>query len=552
MGGFTRPRDLRSSNWFLGGRYATIGKAYELPPKSAYEPHTVYLLESRYPIKHGLGRVDCYDHVVGVCREGDFEAVLRRYNSVRAPRTELEAMDNARWPWGPQYQLKRTKWWGPHENPRDIIKEIFGDEGSPDSYIDDTGTFEEFEEEVEAGNDDSRQLKVEANVEEEKLNPKSLSVESSTLVASIASAPSSVDQKRTFHSSTRAYAIPTPGEAPNFTSERRSQHHDKQTAAVAERVQQEDHYTIYAHTHSIPPHIGGSITTTKFPKHGKAPKSRHARLSPPTPIPSNTNAIREQYLPTLAETPFWRPLLSLTLSTRPLALTLARLSRSLPRGLPFYSSICNDDRKTHASYSARIQCMRIDRMEDLTVQIAQLLAGARGGFIGVRFSTQEKGRGIGGEGLEAPLPKDKRTIKVGVGNWYHRAEEVKEAFREDAIARVGEVGVGLKDIGETFDISGLDDYGKRIDDNTGEVIPWRKSEPLQTADFTKEYQRHMKQLDSEIRLADDDKNLDFAQVSRNENQMRRARKLRRQELARSYKYEIASQLAQQHRSVTGP
>jgi hypothetical protein len=797
MGGFTRPRDLRSSNWFPGGRYATLGKVYESPPESAYEPHTVYLLESRYRVKHGLGRVDCYDHVVGVCREGDFEAVLRRYNSTRAPRTEVEAMDNARWPWGPQSRLKRTKWWGPDENPRDIIKEIFGEEGSPDlAYLDDTGRFEESEEEVEVDTD-NRQLR--ANVEEKESNPNPQSVESSTPVASVASAPSSVDQKRTFHSSTRAfiphsynadhvvpdfyiqhkrrnspntfdtttpsnsptgevadanqgsaidkglmehlsnsimsdevtattmrrpkgkvpheysdeegvlshpsgYVIPTPGEAPNFMSERRSRHHDKQTAAVAERVQQEGDYTdIDAHTRlhankvpyeaverdgsvshlsgfvpptpehqfgysdsssvdnhvqdavqrqkrrttavnlseemlerqrksdtiverdegdaeviaelkagldkaagkftdnqkrgihtsavvcasevthqpssfeedgideiddlddtddlyevqrrSIPPHIGGSLTKIKFPKHGKAPKSRQASLvsNPPTPIPSETKAIRDEYVPTLAETPFWRPLLSLTLSTRPLALTLARLSRALPRGLPFYASICNDDRKTHASYSARLQCMRIDRMEDLTVQIAQLLAGARGGFIGIRFGTQEKGRGIGGEGLEAPLSKDKRTIKVGVGNWYHRAEEVKEAFREDAITRVGEVGVGLEDIGETFEISGLDDHGRRIDDKTGEVIPWRKSKPLETAEFTKEYQLHGKKLDSgPNHSVDDGKDMDIVQVWRNENEIRRARKLKRQELARSYKYEIASELAQKHRSVTSP
>jgi hypothetical protein len=192
-------------------------------------------------------------------------------------------------------------------------------------------------------------------------------------------------------------------------------------------------------------------------------------------------------------------------------------------------------------------------MEDLTVQIAQLLAGARGGFIGIRFGTQEKGRGIGGEGLEAPLSKDKRTIKVGVGNWYHRAEEVKEAFREDAITRVGEVGVGLEDIGETFEISGLDDHGRRIDDKTGEVIPWRKSKPLETAEFTKEYQLHGKKLDSgPNHSVDDGKDMDIVQVWRNENEIRRARKLKRQELARSYKYEIASELAQKHRSVTSP
>lgn len=760
MGGFTRPRDLRSSNWFPGGRYATIGKVYESPPAFAYEPHTVFLLQSRYPVKHGLGRVDCYDHVVGVCREGDFEAVLKRYNSLRVPRTELDAMDNARWPWGPQFALKRTKWWGPDENPQDILKEIFGEEGLSDSaYLDDPGRFEELGEEVEGEEvevDTDGPRKMRANLEDEKSNPQS--VESSTLVASVASAPSSFDttapsnpptgeaadahqgpaigkslmehlsksimsDKVTATTTRRpegkvpyehsdeegvlshpsGYVIPIPGEAPNLMGERRSRHHDKQTAAVAERVQQAGDYTdIDAHTrlhankipyeavehdgsvshlsgfvpptpehHSdsfsvdnhvqdavqrqkrrttaeksseemserqrnsdtiierdegdaelivelnvgldkaaskfidnqkrgihtsavvsasevthpptaveeddmddmddmddiddyevprrpVPPHLSLSPTKKKlikFPKHGKAPKSRQTSLvpNPPPPIPSETQAIRNKYLPTLAETPFWLPLLSLTLSTRPLALTLARLSRARPRGLPFFATICNDDRKTHASYSARLQCMRIDRMEELTVQIAELLAGARGGFVGIRFGVQEKGRGIGGEGLEAPLSKDKRTIKVGVGNWYRRAEEVKEAFREDAITRVGEVGVGLKDIGETFEIFGLDDYGKRIDDKTGEVIPWPKSKSLKTSEFTKEYQDHTNQLDSDTSPSvDDDSDVDIVQVWRNEAEIRRTRKLKRQELARSYKDEIASELAQRHRAVMTP
>jgi len=317
---------------------------------------------------------------------------------------------------------------------------------------------------------------------------------------------------------------------------------------------------------SAPPHIAGSIDgkpvrenpvseksafrkkqkVVKFPKPGKQPKVKPTArlLSPPTPLADEVKAIRDRYLPTLAETPFWRPLLSVTVSTRPLATTLARLSRALSRGLPFHASINNDDRKTYASYSARMRSMRLDRMENLTVQIAELLAGARGGFIGIRFGTKERGRGIRGQGLEAPIAKENRTIKIGVGNWYRHAAEVKEAFREDAITHIGEVGVGLDDIGETFEIIGLDDHGKRIDDKTGEVIPWPESKPFNNLDVMNEFL--MKDLDSE------DEDLDIVDRWMNENAKRREKKIKRQEVARSHMYEIASHLAQKHRSVMAP
>lgn len=792
MGGFTRPRDLRSSNWFPGGRYLAKGKVYESPSEAAYEPHTVYLLESRYHVKHGVGRVDTFDHVVGVCREGDFEAVLKRYNSERAPRTELEYMDNARWPWGPQFQLKRTKWWAAGENPRDIIKELFSDEQIDAAYLDETGKFEEFEEEIDDDTEDPRQ-------------PKAKPKQKASYIAPTAS-PLTVEQKRAFHSSPRllgshsynedhivpdfyvqhkrrknpdaidttapshppsasvsksrqggavaeslmehlsdsilsdevaattmrrpkgkiphehynsegilihpsGYVIPTPGEAPNPMSERRSRDHGKQTAAVAERVQEQGDYKDFnAHTRlhdnkvpyevieedgsvshpsgfvpptpahefkysdsssvdnhvqdgvqrqrrrstavhlskeemaekqrksdaiferdeddaeliaelkaglekvadmgnqkrgihtsaivnateitlpptpyeqnprdkedaedsireldhrSMPPHLEHSLDPirrskkVKFPKPGKAPKSSLAsNLRSPTP--ADVHAVRSRYLPTLAETPFWRPLLSITLSTRPLAVTLARLSRSLPRGLPFYASISNDDRKTRASFSDRMRNLRIDRMENLTVEIAQLLAGARGGFIGIRFGVNERGRGIGGEGLEAPLPKENRTIKIGVGNWYRRADEVKEAFREDAITQVGEIGVGLEDIGDTFEIAGLDDHGRRIDDKTGEVIPWRESKARMNLEFLNElnldeldveHKADSDELDVEAKADSTDKDVDIVDQFKEEIMKRRQRKLRKQALARSYGFEIATYRAQKHRAVVTP
>lgn len=770
MGGFTRPKDLRSANWWPGGPYESKGKVYESPPEAAYEPHTVFLLESRYPVKHGIGRVDSHDHVVGVCREGDFEAVLKRYNSVRAPREELEAMDNARWPWGPQYQLKRTKWWAAGENPQEIIKELFGEAGIDAAYMDESGKFEGFEEEVEEDLESARQPVGK--------NKKSIKANAPTsLISSLPATPTSIEQRRMFHSSTRSfgahsynedhivpdfyvqhkrrknpdspadaapvnapdtktsksrqgsaiaeslmehlsdsilsdevaastmkrirgkvphehyneegilvhpsgYVVPTPGVAPNPMSERRERDLTRQTAAVAERVLEDgDFSTVNAHTRlqdgkvpyevieedgsvshpsgfvpptaqhafkysdsssvdnhvqdsvqrqrrrastihlsaeemeerqrksdaivsrdeddaelvaalraglkeaaskatgnsgqkrgihtsavararevanfpfdhdsevdrSIPPHMAGPVAKNpaKFPRSGKAPKARSTPIVH-AEVPQEVKDLREKYIPTLAENPFWRPLLSMTVSTRPIATTLARLARAHPRGLAFYASISNDDRKTHASYPDRMRNMRIDRMTSLSVQTAQLLAGARGGFIGIRFGTQDRGRGIGGEGFEAPLPKEKRTIKIGVGNWYPRAAEVKEAFSEDAKTHVGEVGVGLEDIGETFDIAGLDDHGRRIDDKTGEVVPWAEAKPIENPDFFDAFK-----YDAEA-AAEGETDGDVIAAWKNEHAAIRAKKIRRQELAREHKYEIATHLAQKHRSVISP
>lgn len=855
MGGFTRPRDLRSSNWFPGGRYEVLGKVYESPPEAAYQPHTVYLLESRYPVRHGIGRVDAYDHVVGICREGDLEAVLRRYNSDRCPRTEKEAMDNARWPWQPQFHMKRTKWWGPDENPLDIITELYGSAVVDPAYISENGKFEAFEEGIEEDMDDPCQPrskkerakaavsatfypqyplpgaspsglddipqdimgelsgntvaaqayvgeggKFEDDMSDKKdteggifYQPSSTierrDVATSMLIASFPSIPSCIEQKRAFHSSTRnlgahsynedhivpdfylqhkrrknpdttsntpptsspssatsqarqgaaiehslmehlsdsilsddivastmrrpkakiphehfneegvlvhpsGYVIPTPGDAPVPMSEKRPRDLGKQTAAVAERVLEEGDYSdINAHTRlqdgkvpfevieedgtvshpsgfvpptpqhqfkysdsssvdnhvqdavqrqrrgaavlhlskeemeerqrksdaifareaddaeliaevkagvkevagksngsqqrgihtsavvcateiphtpfpvqevdeetyseydrSPPPHLSGALlsktkTLGKFPRAGKAPKvSQKGMLpNPPTPISEELQELRSTYMPTLADSPFWRPLLTITVSTRPIAVTLARLSRSHPRGLPFFASISNDDRKTRASYSDRMRNMRLNRMNSLSVQAAQLLAGARGGFIGIRFSANDRGRGIRGQGLEAPLPKEKRTIKIGVGNWYYRANEVKEAFREDAIAQVGEVGVGLKDIGETFEIAGLDDYGKRIDDKTGEIIPWRETKLLDDLDIMEEIDLEM--MDAEESEEDTD---DIVEAWRRATAKKREMKKKKQELAREHKYEIASHLVQKHRLVMEP
>ncbi|KAI0682483.1 hypothetical protein C8T65DRAFT_837654 [Cerioporus squamosus] len=168
------------------------------------------------------------------------------------------------------------------------------------------------------------------------------------------------------------------------------------------------------------------------------------------PVPSR----RAAYLPTLPSAPFWRPLLTVTLSTRPLANSLERLSSGLERGTPFYAAIEDEERKDFASYNSRLRNLQLDRMQALTRAVARRLMGAQGGFVGIRFKAEEKGRGMGGEGLADPIPREKRVVKVGVGEWYPFKEEVMERFLADA-----EEG-GYADAIEVF---GVDEWGRRTD-----------------------------------------------------------------------------------------
>jgi len=171
-----------------------------------------------------------------------------------------------------------------------------------------------------------------------------------------------------------------------------------------------------------------------------------------------TRALRERYLPTLAAEPFWRPLLSMSFSTRPLATSVARLARRCERGLPFYVTIPPEDRLCHHSYPTRMRNLRINRLLTVTLEAARVLRGDRGGFVGIRFGPEDRGRGVGGEKLETPIPHEKRLITVGVGKWYKRADEV---------TRIINAEVGDAELGNAVETLALDDHGHRMDG-----VPW--------------------------------------------------------------------------------
>lgn len=208
---------------------------------------------------------------------------------------------------------------------------------------------------------------------------------------------------------------------------------------------------------------GSTLTGTKEPSLKPAHDAQAEQLQ----------ELRERYLPTLAETPFYRPLVTLTFPTRPIAVSIGRLAKARARGLAFYAAIDAGDRKSDHSFTSRMRCMRIDRMIQLTTDIAANLAGFRGGIPGLRFSSRDRGYGIQGERMAAPIPPSKRRVVVCVGDWYSRAEDVKECFRvigEQNIGRVG-IGMGLGDDELPFDVYGMDESGLR-QSLDGTPLPW--------------------------------------------------------------------------------
>ncbi|KZT58013.1 hypothetical protein CALCODRAFT_482712 [Calocera cornea HHB12733] len=110
MGGFTKPRDLRASNWWAGGAYLVKNKVYERPPSEAYVPYTVYLLETRHLIQYERGRPTVPEHVVGMCPADVFPALLRKMND--SPHLFRTTLDNAVWPFDEKWGKKKfSRWW---------------------------------------------------------------------------------------------------------------------------------------------------------------------------------------------------------------------------------------------------------------------------------------------------------------------------------------------------------------------------------------------------------------------------------------------------------
>lgn len=485
-------------------------RQYESPPDAAYEPHTIFLLESRYPIKYGLGRTESVDHIVGLCRAADLEAVVKRYNSARAPSDAVWSMDNARWPWTNQKKVKSySSWWSRTSEITDslanqedaLMTEPIVTPNSKPVYQNDP---ERKQRQTEAVRD---------RVEEADLDGVH-----SGMRREVGKIPFEVDHRDggTYHPS--GFKVPTPAAdfakypvPPPEAEDPRSPQQSNPDAAIEydqwQSISKEEGGLMSDLSADI---MSGDFNAGTTPRDGKIPTEvsgilvrgrtqppQHASgFIPPTPAmarganEAHTHTVeaeltkedkaskaeyekrlkehRERYIEEMRTEPFWRPLLAITVSTRPIAATLTRLSRALSRGLPFYASVESDGRKSLSSFGNRMRCLRLDRMQELTVEMAQILAGARGGPIGIRFNMNQVGRGIGGENLDAPVPWEKRTIGIAVGEWYDRAQEVKDSYTsaQEEVQKYE----ALPEKGP-FIVYGVNDWGKPL---TDQALPWLK------------------------------------------------------------------------------
>ncbi|EKM51200.1 uncharacterized protein PHACADRAFT_263219 [Phanerochaete carnosa HHB-10118-sp] len=644
MGGFTRPQDLRVSNWWPGGAYLRKRKVYEAPPPAAYEPHTAFLLEARYPTRHGVGRQDSIEHVVGVCREGDLPAILEKYNSWNCPKEEMEVMDNAIWPWVEKRSKKSVVWWDKGESRREVLErrqqEIYEGASSADAttqpvvsmdltfapvpppkgqrqkrafhsavawrsdvekthttpaeraempasawsrphkpsqdaddnvvptyYVERKRQLDDIAERKETEGNLMSQLSAgilsegitaETHPREEKIPPEVIEEDGTVRFPSGFEPPTPATE---FHP---VAALPvfdtddnvvksgkiiweealTPPETEELAACGASSVHGMSgvrgfhTSAVARAREVPLHGMA---SHAVPPQSPAQASKDSVPAESKqqlfalpekigedgdeyfleADEVVEAG-GPVLPVAdsvrdfnSKLHEYRERYVATLKEEPYWRPMLTATLSTRSLALTYARMCRALPRGLPFYASIEEPDRKYAPTYNSRMHSLRVRRMRQVIVDIGRRLHGDFGGFPGIRFSPSDRGRTLEGEGLEAPIPLEKRLIHVGVGDWHRNGEQLREVLKEE----VDELGLS-----DGFNIFGLDKWGKRSDG-----VEWaRPQAPIASKALSKVI------------------DVDLAKLSPRE------RKLKLQEITEREGRKIAYALSQKSRKVSYP
>ncbi|KAF8638384.1 hypothetical protein AX17_002245 [Amanita inopinata Kibby_2008] len=358
-----------------GGRYHQSNRQYDPPPPEAYKPHTVFLLEAR----QGIGHTRTLDHIIEICREGDFEAVLRMYNSKKAPQDALECMDNALWPWLSQKGIHC--WKANSEGARNSAQAT---QRLPQS-------------------DDEHEIPARSN----------------------------------------------PSGAP------------PRDAVSAETVE-----------------ANAALQSTT-----------HTNLDDSSSVAFR----RAQYLPTLDSSPFFRPLLTLTFPTRPLALSVARLSRVPVHGLPFHALLSSDARSpTYTrtpskeelrkvssdvghplTYTSRLRCLRLMRMLQVSTNLAELLLRARGGLVPVRFDPSKEGDDTGK--VSKPSRPEDRTICVGA--WYKREAEIRQDYEEASQSILKRFADSSRhfdpaDSSNSFVVCQLDDHGRRYKPNTSTPVPW--------------------------------------------------------------------------------
>ncbi|KAL0573942.1 hypothetical protein V5O48_008011 [Marasmius crinis-equi] len=521
----------RASSRLPGGAYEESQEKIEKPSPEAYQPHTVYLLESRYHVSYGAGRVEHFEHAYGYCRTPDFEQVVRMYNSEQCPPAEKQAMDNALWPWRRPDSVKSIKWWNDNNELQEAQLDLSIPNTSPKVTVSSHGTASQPADDswtrpgdaVKASGKDFERRDVQTDsvkhrVSEENLNdivvqlqsrghkvPFEVELEDGSVAHPSGFVPPTAADKFNDHAMVGQNSPPLVD-----STRKRIPPEDTHSEAVPGISQWEAIKAREAEEKILMPHLTETILSrgvsaeTK-PRNAKIPTEIHgvgdgtdgqptqhpSGFIPPSPmmargeydarittidselaLSDTIKKRRARYLEHIQNEPFWRPLLAITVSTRPLADTIMRLAKSLSGGSALHASVPEDDRKSKTSYPERLRQLRMDRLKSLAVGLAEALAGERGGLVGLRFSPEDGGRGTAGAGLEKPIPWEKRVIGVGVGEWVPLADEFKRGFEE--VAKTIPHSRGEENL-EPFLVYGLDEQGKPVDSDIVAKFPWPKT-----------------------------------------------------------------------------
>jgi hypothetical protein len=419
-----------------GGAYIRKAKLYESPDPTAYTPHTVFLVQSRYSVNQTLGRANTPEYIVGFVAENRFKKYLRQINSGWAGDDMLEIMDNACWPGiSENATLKRVKWWNPDENPDAIRGAVLEAPGNKHEGLVDTTVATPLVPRSESKGE-ATELDAEAKgtkVEEEKYDS-----DDDDLLADLARVDEAKQARRREKAKLKRkggsdVAIQHFNTIPFNPATVLYEHKLKRVPAKL-TTQQVSYISDKEKLRYYTKYLSHLPTPDTKPMTPETPGYDENLLDPTfieTVLAGTSYEYRKKYIPRLAEQPFWLPVVAVTLPTRPLARTVARLAKALPRGLPYLASVPQEDFKCKNSLPSRMLNLRLVRMRRLAIQTAERLAGYFGGFPGLRFDSSMPGRGVNGTMLDAPATPEQRRVIALVANWYDMSQDEVDAYKTE-------------------------------------------------------------------------------------------------------------------------
>ncbi|GAA6038604.1 hypothetical protein JCM8097_009443 [Rhodosporidiobolus ruineniae] len=423
MGGFTQPKHLKyldtldpnHTRNLKDSRAIRTGENRVRPAAEAYEPHTVYIALTRYPVRWGHGRATRREVFSGFCKESELEERFRHlnYGRWRPEETKLVKVAHGR---PKEAQIVPAHWACLEESKEYIDLAVLP--GSPEerSYLNrpvaqqERGLRKEMGRLMKKALENGTATPVDPNATSTEMEiDRLLKAVAAKSAPSSPSAPSASPALTTPSSSSEPVSATSTSSTPSPSSPAPSSTSDPIPAVMPKKY---------------PPVIF----------HDPTDAARWAELS------AQYHASRQSLLPavnsyTRPPPPYTAsprpivPFLTVTLPTRPLAATLARLCNAHPRGLPFLASVPDADRRDGPALFRRLLRMRTNRLQEVTAQLVRKLEGHSGGLMGLRMKAEDKGRGIEGEGLGEKISAPPRGWAEY--SWLAEGEEAWEGIRRE-------------------------------------------------------------------------------------------------------------------------